>query len=131
MSESEKMQMTLGQKIRLMRELRGLKQETVATELDMTQSGYGKIERDETDVPFSRLTEIAKVLKVNVSDILNVNDNKIQYYLSNSNASFHSTSCFNNYDSGKEVYEKLIASLEREIVQLQQTIEHLKKQKSE
>jgi transcriptional regulator with XRE-family HTH domain len=127
MSEPEKMQMTLGQKIRLMRELRGLKQETVATELDMTQGGYGKIERDETDVPFSRLTDIAKVLKVSVSDILNVDDNKIQYYLNNSNASFHS-SCFNHYGAEKEVYEKLIATMEREITLLRQTIETLKNQ---
>jgi transcriptional regulator with XRE-family HTH domain len=132
MSTKNKQELTLGQKIRLIRELKGYKQDFVATQLNMTQNGYGKIERDETDVSFSRLTEIAKILEVSVSDILNVDENKIQHSISHpvggsnhilgSNYNAH----FNYYDAEKEVYEKLISSLERENQTLREMLELFK-----
>jgi transcriptional regulator with XRE-family HTH domain len=36
----------------------------------MSVSGYGKIERDEIDIPLSRLKEIAKCLKIKTKDLL-------------------------------------------------------------
>ena len=125
MSKDEALKLTLGQKIRFMRELRGLKQENLAAELNLTTGGYGKIERDETDITISRLTQIAEVLKVTVRDILDIDEKKIEYSLHNSNASFHNSN-FNNYTTDKEVYEKLIASLERENALLRETLEKIK-----
>ena len=46
---------TIGDKIKFIRELRGYKQDFIATQLGISQNGYGKIERGETDVPYSRL----------------------------------------------------------------------------
>ena len=42
----------------------------MADRLEMTQAGYSKIERGQTDLSMSKLDEIAKVLEVRVEDIL-------------------------------------------------------------
>lgn len=61
---------TIGTKIKNIRELKNYTQEYVAKKLEMTQAGYSKIERDETDVPYSKLEEIARVLEVGVDDLV-------------------------------------------------------------
>lgn len=56
--------------IRKIRELMGLTREHVASELKMSPSGYGKIERGEVDLTISRLFHIAEVFNVPPSSIL-------------------------------------------------------------
>jgi transcriptional regulator with XRE-family HTH domain len=41
----------------------------MAARLEMTSQGYGKIERDETDVPFSRLELICQALGTTLQDL--------------------------------------------------------------
>ena len=53
---------TLGRNIRLTRQSQGLTQENVAADLGCSLNTYTKIERGETNVPFSRLIQIAKYL---------------------------------------------------------------------
>jgi transcriptional regulator with XRE-family HTH domain len=65
---------TLGDKIRYFRNLKGWSQEEVAFKLDMSITGYSKIERDVTDVNFKRLTQIAKVLGVSLVDMVSLTD---------------------------------------------------------
>lgn len=69
--------MKVGNKIKKMRELREYTQDDMADKLAMSQSGYSKIELDETDVPFSRLLQISKVLEVSLSDLVNFDEAKI------------------------------------------------------
>jgi transcriptional regulator with XRE-family HTH domain len=75
--------MKLGNKIKKMRELREYTQDDMAEKLAMSQSGYSKIELDETDVPFSRLVQISKVLEVSLSDLINFDEGKL--LMSNNN----------------------------------------------
>lgn len=56
--------------IKKIRELKNLTRDFVAAELEMSTSGYGKIERGEIDLTISRVIQIAEVLSVSVSDIL-------------------------------------------------------------
>lgn len=56
--------------IRRIRELMGLTREHVASELNMSPSGYGKIERGEVDLTISRLLDISKVLNVTTTSLL-------------------------------------------------------------
>ena len=42
----------------------------MAQQLSISQNAYSKIEREETDVPFSRLEQIAKILDVNVVELI-------------------------------------------------------------
>jgi transcriptional regulator with XRE-family HTH domain len=57
----------IGERIRKLRNIKGVTQENVAEELGITASSYSKIERGETDANISRLLQIAKVLEVNVN----------------------------------------------------------------
>ncbi|TAH14759.1 MAG: XRE family transcriptional regulator, partial [Runella slithyformis] len=53
-------------KIRKLRELQDLTQESVAAQLGMSQTNYGKIERGETDITYSNLKKIAECLNLDV-----------------------------------------------------------------
>jgi transcriptional regulator with XRE-family HTH domain len=63
------MEMTIGEKITFFRKRKGLSQEEVAEMIGISPQGYGKIERDETDVQYSRLESIAKAMNTTVNDI--------------------------------------------------------------
>ena len=57
--------------IRHLRELKRYTREYVADLLEISVSGYGKIERGEVDVSLSKLFKIAEILEVDVLQILN------------------------------------------------------------
>jgi len=57
-----------------MRTVKNLSQEEMAEKLGISANGYGKIERGETDVQWSRLEQIAEVLGITVKDLLNLNE---------------------------------------------------------
>ncbi len=61
--------MKIGEKIRAIRQLKGLNQENMANMLNMNVLAYGDIERCKTDIKFSRLEQISAALKVTVCDI--------------------------------------------------------------
>jgi transcriptional regulator with XRE-family HTH domain len=63
---------TLGEKIRYMRNLKDWSQEEMADKLGISLPAYSKIERNITDVGFSRLTQIAKVFGMTVVELLSV-----------------------------------------------------------
>ena len=106
--------MTIGHKIKKVRELKNYTQEHLAEKLGMSLAGYGKIERDDTDVPFSRLEQIADVLGVRVEDItsfdekyiFNLNNNKFKDFIVHNQVS----------EKERELYEKNIKNLEDKIL---------------
>jgi len=69
--------MNVGKKIKQLRELRNYTQSYVAQQLGISVSGYGKIERDETDITLSRIEQIAQILDTKVEAILNFTPNQI------------------------------------------------------
>lgn len=56
--------------IRRFRELMGLTREQMASELNMSPSGFGKIERGEVDITIPRLMDISRVLNVHPSSLI-------------------------------------------------------------
>lgn len=80
--------MSIGKKIKQLRELRNLTQAHMANELGLSLGGYGKIERDETDVTISRLNKIAEILDTSISTILSFDSSQVfnQYYNKTANA---------------------------------------------
>lgn len=56
--------------IRKIRELKNLTREYVADEVEMSMSGYGKIERGEVDLTVSKLIKISKALDVSIEFLL-------------------------------------------------------------
>ena len=51
--------MTIGNHIRRIRELKEIKQDQVANVLGISLTAYGNIERNKTDINYSRLVQIA------------------------------------------------------------------------
>lgn len=56
--------------IKTIREMKDLTRDYVAAELDMTTSGYGKIERGEIDITISKVYRLASIFEITVSDLL-------------------------------------------------------------
>ncbi len=61
--------MTIGDKIRTVRMMKGYSQEYVGEKMGITGAAFSKIERNETDVSWNRLNEIAGVLGTTVSEL--------------------------------------------------------------
>ena len=111
--------MTIGYKIKKIRELKNFTQDDIAEKLSMSLTGYGKIERDEVDLPFSRLEQISKVLDVKVEDIVSFNEKCI--FNNYGSAHDKSFSVINEYSSKTEkLYEDKIKLLEEKIVLLEE-----------
>lgn len=115
--------MDIGTRIRKIREIKGFSQENLADELEMSITGYGKIERNEVSVNFDKLDKISKALDVKVEDIIGFDENV----------------AFNNFNSTidkqigrylmpeemKNLYEENINLLKDKITYLEEKIRQL------
>lgn len=104
----------IGRKISRIRELRGMKQESLALELGISQQAVSKIEQS-ADVEDEALTKIALILGVSIEAIKNFSDEAALNYFNtfndNSTGAFNNFNCtFNPIDKVVELYERLLAS---------------------
>jgi transcriptional regulator with XRE-family HTH domain len=72
--------MNTGDKIRGIRQLKGLSQENIADLLKISRNAYSGIERNITDISESRLKQIADVLEVTPNDIHNFEDKRSLFF---------------------------------------------------
>ena len=79
----------IGEKIRKIREIKGYSQDYMAAQLKMSQNNYSRIELDQNNINISRLEEIAKVLEVKPTDIMEFDERYV----------FHNT--WNNQTGGE------------------------------
>ncbi|WKN40732.1 helix-turn-helix domain-containing protein [Tunicatimonas pelagia] len=111
--------MHVSEKIRKIREVKGFSQDYMASQLNMTQTNYSKIERGDTkEMTVDRLEKIAKVLEVAPGDILNFDENQV----------FNST--FNNHGGNimimKDSFEQMKAQYEARIKELKEEVAFLR-----
>ena len=66
--------MSVNEKIRLIREAKGLTQEQVAEKLGICVNSYGDIERGDSDIKVSRLEKIAEVFEIRLSELFELNE---------------------------------------------------------
>ena len=116
--------MKIGDKIKKLRELKNYTQQYMAEEMDLSLSGYGKIERNETDISISRLEKIAKILNTDVSSILNFDDKHIFNITDNKQANI---SLGDQNINQMEIIEKIISIYKEEIQFLKDIINDLTK----
>lgn len=69
--------MKIGENIKKLRELKNYTQLYLADELGISLSGYGKIERDQTEITLARLLKIAAILEVDLFTLINFNGNDV------------------------------------------------------
>ncbi|MGL6269736.1 MAG: helix-turn-helix domain-containing protein [Chitinophagaceae bacterium] len=113
--------MQIGDKIRKVRELKGLKQETIAQKLGMSVTAYGNLERGESSLSFDRLEEIAAAMEVSVSDIINIPEQLNIHQVTNSQFGF-------NYYDHRPASPAELEGYKMAIAELQKQNEHLKAQ---
>ena len=108
--------MRIGEKIRKIREMKGITQEYVASELKITAQAFGKIEREETKLDFQRLEEIARLLDIDPLDIVNFDESRIFYNTFSNRTTLDSNSIRqSNYGM-----EKIIELLQQELIQMRE-----------
>jgi transcriptional regulator with XRE-family HTH domain len=110
----------IGRKISKIRELRGMKQETLAAELGISQQAVSKIEQS-ADVDGEALEKISKILGVPADAIKNFSDDAVLNIISNTFTSQDTSTLnainfqpsFNPIDKIVELYNEKIDLLER------------------
>lgn len=119
----------IGRKIGRIRELRGIKQEVLASELGVSQQSISRIEQSET-IEEEKLQQIAQVLGVTAEAIKNFSEEAVINIISSTlhdNAGSVNNNCTLNFnpmdklleviEENKKLYERLLQS-EREKVEL-------------
>jgi transcriptional regulator with XRE-family HTH domain len=114
-----------GEKIKIIRELRGFSQEYMACELGIAQNTYSKMETGQTKLSADILKKVAEILGVSPMDILS-NQPAIINFESNHGAQGHIE---HFYTYQRELVEKMMASKESEIQHLKDIINGLLKDK--
>ncbi len=120
----------MGRKVAKIREFLGVKQESLAITIGVTQQTISKMEREE-DIADEKLKEVANALGVTPEAIKSFDEDRVFYYINNVQE-VHTNSVgivngdyksINPIDKLVEVYERLLAS-EREKIEL---LKNLKK----
>lgn len=125
----------IGRKIARIRELRGIKQETLAEELGISQQSVSHIEQSEK-LEDAKLEEVAKVLGVTKEAIENFSEeNVINYFntfndkVSTSNFGHQNTCHFNPldkvvelFDENKKLYERLVQAEKDKVAYLEKLL---------
>lgn len=105
------MKTTIGDNIRMLRVLKGLSQENMANELDISVSTYSNIERDVSSLTVVRLIQIAEILKVKPSTIMEM-DGK-QLLSESDNKDYQSKSMETEMEKLKKQFESINAQLKQ------------------
>ncbi len=108
----------IGKNIKKFRELKNYTQEYMASQLEMTQGGYGKIERGDTDISLSKIESISKVLEISLFDIIGFDEKKLIYgcFTNNQNANQADVIIGNdNFERERKLYEAQITELKNSL----------------
>ncbi len=112
---------TLSKNIRKYRELRGYSQEYMASELQISQPSYAKMENDSTKITVERLFSISKLLDMDIAELLDLKKQTIYNQDLKDSAVGHQT-VQNLYQENKEVYKELLKSKDEQIALLKEMI---------
>ena len=101
--------------IKKFRELKNFTREVMADKLEMSVSGYSKLERGDVELTVNKLFKIAELLEVSVSQILNFDASQIFNVSNNQVANVIAKDQHNHYiDEYKDKYIQLLeAEVER------------------
>lgn len=101
------------EKIQVLRKAKGLTQEDLAEQLNMSKNGYANIEQNNTKLTIDKLIQISAVLGIEPKQLLDSNSDVIHFFTENNT--------HNHYSSG--VDEQRLQNLEKEVYYLKQMIE--------
>jgi transcriptional regulator with XRE-family HTH domain len=122
--------MEVHEKIRFLRESKNWSQEDMAGKLNMSVSGYSKIERGETKVAISKLKKVSEVLGIDVMELMSLGEKNI-YFVNigdSNNGNIISSPAELAFENQKlqlmlELKDKELAMKDREIAYLKKMLE--------
>ncbi len=106
----------IAENIKKFRELKNLTRDKMAADLEMSLSGYGKLERGEVDITISKLYKIAEVLNVSVSQMMNFDVSNI--FNVHGNQTVNGVEVKEQHYYNDQFKDKYIAMLESEVERL-------------
>jgi transcriptional regulator with XRE-family HTH domain len=107
----------VGTRIRKTRKEKGITQEFIAQCLEITQSNYGRLEKDDSRLTVPKLVKIAEVLEVSVSFLLGESATRIINQTNNETANAY------NVETIINAYRDHIQTLKDEIFFLRKLVE--------
>ena len=121
--------LSIGNKLRVARTIKGFSQEYVAKKLGISQQQYRRLEnKDENSITWERLEKISNILETDLELILNLNKNPIInssikdcHQVGNVNASYQNT----DFEKEREIYQKHQSDLKDEMLFYRQLFEKL------
>ena len=114
----------VGLRIKKLREGKGITQEAMAHALGVTQSNYGRLEKDDKRLNVPKIQKIAEILEISVAQIFNESSSKVINQMNNDSPSAYNVE--NLYQDNKQVYEQLNSALKEHINHLENEVEFLR-----
>jgi transcriptional regulator with XRE-family HTH domain len=120
--------MSIGIKIRQIRESKGIKQQTIADVIGVSQPSYQKMETGETKIKADDLIKIAASLDTPLEEFVKeeLAINNIQYNKDNAKGDITNFN-HNAFENERKMWEKLITSKDSEIEALREIIKMMDK----
>lgn len=120
------MNVTVGNKLKELRKSSGLSLEDILQKLQISESTYLRMEKGETATWTSKINEICNLYSIEPEKLL-LSDDKYSLISKNQKGGIASSITI-NYDSEKtfELYERMIADLKQENLDLKQKLRDLK-----
>jgi len=75
--------MKINDKIKIMRQCKGWTQEEIAEKLDWAVNSYTKVERGKTDIKLEKLKQVAKILEVDISELIDSDEKTVINFAEN------------------------------------------------
>lgn len=120
-----------GKNVKRIREILGIKQDTLAIQMGLTQQAVSQLEQKET-LDSKQIEEIARILKVSPDIIMHMTDEAANNFINtfNDHSGFNFQCTFNPLDkyieameANKALYERLLASEKEKLDLLQKVID--------
>ena len=117
--------MSIGEKMRRLREARDLNQQNVADEMDMSLSGYAKMERGETNPSWKNIEKFAEIIGVRPWEVATHGEGLSFQVNTNHNGQIGYGFTVNHYGETTDSMKERIRHLETELASAQREIAHL------
>lgn len=103
---------SIGARIRKLREEKKISQENMALALNITQSNYGRLEKDDKRLTATKLLKISEILEVSVSFLFNEQVPEVIPQSNNELLNSYTDEKHFQFQTNKEVMTKLIEQYE-------------------
>ncbi len=118
--------MSINEKIRLVREAKGLTQEQMAEKLEISRNSYGDIERGDNDVKLSTLQKIAESFELQLSELVDLSEKgtlNVNFACKQNNKHLQSNVYVGSYSAELKEQKLLNEFKDKEIALLKRIIE--------